>query len=75
MRIGASVRTMLSARSGPSLPSSPVFERKEERLIVRSRHFGAVTLSVRRMGQGPPLVCVHAYAPDAFLDAVLAFLR
>jgi pimeloyl-ACP methyl ester carboxylesterase len=44
----------------------PFFDRKEERLVVRSRHFGAITLSVRRMGQGPPLVCVHGLMTSSY---------
>jgi pimeloyl-ACP methyl ester carboxylesterase len=63
----------------PELPRipHPFFELPEERVLVRSKHFGDVHLGVRRRGTGPPLLCVHGlmtssysfrYVVDRFAD-------
>lgn len=44
----------------------PFFSLPDERVRVRSRHFGDPTLSVRRMGDGPPLVCVHGLMTSSY---------
>ncbi|MBX3271417.1 MAG: alpha/beta hydrolase [Sandaracinaceae bacterium] len=54
-----------------SLPERPrvphgFFELPEERLRVRSEGFGAIELSVRRAGSGPPLVLVHGLMTSSY---------
>lgn len=49
----------------PRLPH-PFFEIPEERLLVRSPHFGDPTLSVRRMGRGAPLLLVHGLMTSSY---------
>ncbi len=44
----------------------PFFDRQEERVVVPSRHFGRTTVSVRRTGSGPPLVCVHGLMTSSY---------
>ena len=44
----------------------PFFDLPEERVRVRSPHFGAITLSARRMGAGPPLVLVHGLMTSSY---------
>ncbi len=44
----------------------PFFSLRDERVRVRSAHFGDVTLSVRRMGSGPPLVLVHGLMTSSY---------
>lgn len=49
----------------PRLPH-PFCDLREERVVVSSRHFGRTTLSARRMGKGPPLVCVHGLMTSSY---------
>ena len=52
----------------PELPriAHPFFDLPDERVRVRSRHFGDVALSVRRKGTGPPLVLVHGLMTSSY---------
>jgi pimeloyl-ACP methyl ester carboxylesterase len=49
----------------PRLPH-PFFSLAEERVTVRTPHFGSTTLSMRRMGKGPKLVCVHGLMTSSY---------
>ncbi len=44
----------------------PFFELRSDRVRVRSDHFGAIELDVRRTGDGPPLVCVHGLMTSSY---------
>lgn len=44
----------------------PFFAVPETRVRVRSAHFGDVSLSVRRLGSGPPLVLVHGLMTSSY---------
>ena len=46
--------------------SHPFFSIPAQRVVVPSPHFGPVGLSVRRVGQGPPLVCVHGLMTSSY---------
>ena len=49
----------------PRVPH-PFFDLPDERVPVRTDHFGSVELSVRRAGSGPPLVCVHGLMTSSY---------
>jgi len=49
----------------PRLPH-PFFDVPETRVTVQSAHFGAITLSVRRHGAGPPLLVVHGLMTSSY---------
>lgn len=44
----------------------PFFELADERVRVDSVCFGAIELSVRRAGSGPPLLCVHGLMTSSY---------
>jgi pimeloyl-ACP methyl ester carboxylesterase len=44
----------------------PFFDLPQERVLVRSPHFGPITLGARRMGKGPPLVLVHGLMTSSY---------